>query len=281
MTTTRNRSQGIAVVTGASSGIGRVYADRLAQRGYDLLLIARRADLLESVAADARTAYGVAAETMIADLGSSAELARLATRLESDDRITMLVNNAGTAALASSFAVPYSTVESILRLNVEALTRLSLAVLPRFKERNDGTIINIGSVMGFHVLPISSTYSGSKGHVTLFTLGLQQELAGTDVRVQLVLPSTTATEIWDVTGIPLNTLDPAIVMSAEDCVDASLAGLDMGETVTIPSLEDAGLWKAFEDLSARMFAEARTRRPASRYKFPVRDAASRVEAKAS
>jgi len=176
----------------------------------------------------------------------------------------MLVNNAGTSKSGPSIEVPLAEVDRQLDVNARALTHLSLAMLPGFKERDHGTIINIGSVLLFYALSFATTYSGTKGHVMLFTFGLQQEVAGTNVFVQLVLPATTATEIWDVAGVSLKSLDPATI-TAEDCVDAALAGLDRRETVTLPSVEDPRLWAAFDDARLKLFAASQTGKPASRY----------------
>jgi len=257
--------KGTAVVTGASSGIGKVYADRLAKRGYDLLLIARRGERLEELAQQLRKDQGVSVETLVADLGNSADLKKVADTIAADNRITMLVNNAGTSKFASSTRVPLADVDQQMDVNSKALTHLSLAVLPGFKDRNRGTIINIGSVLSFYVTPNTTAYSGTKGQVMLFTMGLQKELADTKVIVQLVLPATTATELWDVAGVGLKALDPATIMTAEDCVDAALAGLDRGETVTLPSVDDAQLWAAFDNARLKLFAASQTGKPASRY----------------
>jgi len=263
--TSSKSDKGIAVVTGASSGIGKVYADRLAKRGYNLLLVARRGDRLEELAQQLRKDRGVSVETLVADLANPAHLKKVAKTIETDHRITMLVNNAGTSKFAPSTQVQLADVDQQMDVNSKALTHLSLAVLPGFKERNRGTIINIGSVLSFYVTANTTAYSGTKGQVMLFTLGLQQELAGTEVVVQLVLPATTATEIWDVAGVGLKALDPATIMTAEDCVDAALAGLDRGETVTLPSVDDPQLWAAFDDARVKLFAASQTGKPASRY----------------
>jgi short-subunit dehydrogenase len=263
--TSPNRAPGTAIVTGASSGLGKVYADRLAKRGYDLVLIARRGDRLKELAEQLRNDQGVSVETLVADLGNPADVKRVANTIAADSRITMLVNNAGTGKFGPSIKVPLIEVDRQLDVNARALTHLSLAVLPGFKERDRGTIINIGSVLSFYAHPFTTIYSGTKGQVMLFTFGLQQEVAGTNVFVQLVLPATTATEIWDVAGVGIKAVDPATIMTAEDCVDAALAGLDRREAVTLPSVEDPLLWAAFDDARVKLFAASQTGKPASRY----------------
>jgi short-subunit dehydrogenase len=257
--------QGTAIVTGASAGLGKIYADRLARRGYDLVLVARSADKLAELADTLRARHGVQASVFAADLGQPADVERLAALIDSDPAITMLVNNAGVSVLGSTRNADKDKLAQQQAINVDALTRLSLAALPRFLERDRGTLVNISSILGFGFLPGSAFYSAGKGHVANLTRALQDEVRGTAVRVQLVAPAATATDIWDKSGVPLSSLDSAMVMDAEACVAAALAGLDLGEEVTFPSVEDAQLWKNFEEAAARLFAGARSNKPASRY----------------
>ena len=261
---TMTSSKKIAVVTGASAGIGSVYADRLARRGYDLLLVARRGDRLRELAAKLEQAHGIKAETLVADLEKDDDLARLETVLAGNPAIRVLVNNAGIARLSPVAETSVNDSLSQIALNITALTRLTHAVLPAFKERNEGVIINIASVLAVHALPVSSVYSGTKAFVLNFSRGLQQELAGTGVRVQVVLPAVTATDLWDISGVPLATLPQAAVMSAQNLVDAALAGFDQGEPVTWPSMADAGLWERFDTARSALFAATQTGQPAPR-----------------
>jgi short-subunit dehydrogenase len=256
---------GIAVVTGASAGLGKIYADRLAKRKYDLLLVARRRERLDALASELGEKYGVRVQSIVADLGNLPDLKKVSDVIGTDERVTLLVNCAGTSAVTPLVNMTLPDVDRLMDVNMRSLTHLSLAVLPGFLKRNQGTIINIGSVLSFFIFPGSTAYSGTKAQVMLFTLGLQQEVAGTDVRVQLVMPASTATEIWDVAGIGLHALNPATVMTAEDCVDAALAGLDQGEAVTLPSVEDMSLWKKFDVARISLFEASQTGRPASRY----------------
>lgn len=257
--------QGTALVTGASSGLGVVYADRLAARGFDLILVARRVERLGALARSLAEKYGVAVRAMAADLSDADDLRRVADELSSNAAITMLVNNAGVSTLGAVADAPREGIAAMDKVNVAALTQLTYAVLPQFKQRNSGTIINIGSVLSFHILPVSTIYSATKGYVMNFTRGLQQELAGTGITVQLVLPASTATEIWELSGLPLAQLDQATIMRAEDCVDAALAGLDQRELVTLPSVEDQELWERFDAARLALFAGAMRGKPASRY----------------
>jgi short-subunit dehydrogenase len=263
---------GTACITGASAGIGHIYADRLAARGYDLILVARRGDALAVAAAELGSAYGVDVQTIVADLSDKSDLGRVASALAANERLTMLVNNAGTATLGASLSSDDSRIASMLALNMRAVERLSLAVSAPFVARDRGTIVNIGSILGLHALASSTSYSATKAFVNLFTRGLQGELAGT---VQLVLPGATATGLWDISGVPLAALDPKIVMSAEQCVDAALAGLDQNELVTMPSLENAELLRAYEAAQLALFQGAQNGTPATRYHTsPTRSSSS-------
>ena len=258
-------SLGTAVVTGASAGIGKIYADRLAGRGYDLLLVARRGDRLNQLADKLRSDYDVAVRTMATDLASPAALEKVAEAISSDETITMLVNNAGTSTLAPLAATGTGAATAMTDVNITALVQLTLAIIPKFKERGRGTIINIGSVLGFHTLPVSSIYSGTKGYVLNFTRGLQDELAGSGVKVQLVLPAATATDIWEISGVPLSALDQASIMTPENMVDAALAGLDQGETITLPSVEDFKLFEEYDAARMKLLVASQTGKAASRY----------------
>ena len=258
--------RGTAVVTGASSGLGKIYADRLAGRGYDLLLISRRADRLEALAKELEDRDAIRARTLVADLGETVELEKVAQAVGTDPSVTLLVNNAGTNTASPLVSLKTENLQGIINVNVMALARLTAAVLPGFTERDHGTIINIGSVLGFTSYPQMAAYSGAKSFVMNFTRSLQQELAGTKITIQLVTPAATATEIWEVQGYPLSAVNPKLVMTAEDCVDASLQGLALGEATTAPSVDDLNLLARFDAASAALFAGSQlTGKPAARY----------------
>ena len=254
-----------ALVTGASSGIGASYAKRLAARGHDLILVARRADRLEKLANELTSAFGVSVRTVIADLSNDAGMAEVADILASDISIDMLVNNAGVSYLGASMEIAPEAIDTLLAVNITALTRLSRAALGGFVARNRGTIINIGSVLAFKAPPIASAYSGTKAYVLLYTRGLQAELKDTAVRVQAVLPAGVATEIYDGTILPLDQIPAELVMNVDALVDAALAGLDRGEEVTLPSVGDLDLWARFDAAQDALFAASQTGTPAPRY----------------
>ena len=263
MSTTKTK--GIALVTGASSGIGAVYADRLAKRGYDLILVARNQGRLDSLAKRLQAETGRSVETIAADLNDKADLAKIATTLQTNAGITLLVNNAGVGAAAPLLSSDIEKMDEIIRLNVGALTRLTYAAVPGFVARGAGTIINIASTVAISPETLNGVYGGSKAFVLAFSQSLQHELAEKGVRVQAVLPGATATEFWDIAGLPVHNLPTAIVMSADNLVDAALAGLDQGETVTIPSLPDKAEWDAFDAARRTMSGKISSSVPASRY----------------
>ncbi len=257
-------SRKIAVVTGASSGIGAVYAERLAARGYDLVLVARRAERLQSLAASIAKTHGVKVEALVADLGTEAGQSAVEQLLSSNPAVSVLVNNAGIARLAPVSGSPLQDSLAQIALNITALTRLTHAILPGMKARNEGVIINISSVLALNSLSFSSVYSGTKAFVLAFSRGLQEELADTGVKVQVVLPAATATEVWDQSGVPLAALDPESVMLTDDLVDAALAALDKGESVTWPSVADTEVIERFESARVAFFAASQTGKVAPR-----------------
>ena len=259
------RIKGTAVVTGASSGIGAVYADRLAERGYDLVLIARRADKLNQIAERIRSKTGRKVDLFPADLTDELDLARVEVFLKETPGITLLVNNAGLGGALKLLDSDVDQMSSIIALNVTALTRLTYAVVPQVVARRSGTIINMGSIVAINPEALNGVYGGTKAFVLAFSQNLNKELEGTGVKVQVVLPGATATDFWDLSGRPLEQLPSGIIMSSEDLVDAALTGLDRGEFATIPSLQDAGLYATYESARKAMIGKLSNATPALRY----------------
>jgi short-subunit dehydrogenase len=258
-------NKGTALVTGASSGIGAIYADRLARRGYDLILVARSHDKLSQLAKRLSSETGRKVETVAADLNNSDDLRRVETVLRTDDRITLLVNNAGIGAAGPLLSSDVDKMDEMISLNVRVLTRLTYAAVPGFVARAGGTIINMASIVGIAPEILNGVYGGTKAFVLAFSLSLHKELAEKNIRVQAVLPGATATEFWDLAGVPVSNLPSAIVMKADAMVDAALAGFDQGELVTIPSLPDIADWQAYEAARQKMMPNLSRSTPAARY----------------
>lgn len=257
-------SQTTALVTGASSGIGEVYARRLAARGYNLVLVARRGDRLADLARELTDTHGVTVRVLSADLTAEAGIASVEQVLR-DDRIDLLINNAGMGPLADTAAMADDAALATLTLNVTALMRLTRAALPGMRARKSGAIVNIGSVMAFHALPQSSLYSATKAFVLTYSRGVQQEVKDDGVLVQAVLPAGTITDFYETAGVSIANFDASVFMTAEQLVDAALAGLDRKEEVTLPSVHDESLWTAYDAARAKLFAGTQNGSPASRY----------------
>ncbi|GAB6403796.1 SDR family NAD(P)-dependent oxidoreductase [Pseudomonas sp. MHK4] len=260
------QSQGTALVTGASSGIGAVYAQRLAARGFDLLLVARDQERLEAAASALRDAHGVQVEVLKADLTQKDDVLKLEQRLRSDSSISLLLNNAGVAADGLLANADLDQLERMIQLNITAVTRLASAAAASFAKAGRGTIINIASVVALFPERFNATYSASKAYVLSLTQSLNAELDGTGVKVQAVLPGVTRTEIWERSGIDASQIPQEMVMEAGEMVDAALAGLDQGELVTIPSLPNAGDWDAFVAARLVMAPNLSKSKAAARYK---------------
>lgn len=244
--------QGTALITGASSGIGAVYADRLARRGYDLILVARSAEKLRALATRLTDSTGRSVETIAADLTENVGISRVEQVLRTHSGITMLLNNAGVGATAPLLQSDVAKMDAMIALNITAPTRLTYAAAPAFVARGSGTIINISSIAAIAPELLNGVYGGSKAFMLAFSQSLQHELADKGIRVQAVLPGATATAFWDIAGTPVDALPDGIVMSAEVMVDAALVGLDQGETVTIPSLPELADWTTFEAARAAL-----------------------------
>ncbi|GAB7539735.1 SDR family NAD(P)-dependent oxidoreductase [Burkholderia sp. 3C] len=257
----------VVLVTGASTGIGAVYADRFAKRGHDLVLVARNQSRLNDLAARVRAAHGVNVETLNADLTQSADLARVEARLRDDASIGVLVNNAGTTIPGGFVDQTPDAIEKLITLNTTAPARLAAAVAPRFAREGQGAIVNISSVVGFAPELGLSVYGATKAFLSFLSHGLQLELGPKGVYVQAVLPSATRTEIWDHAKTDVNSL--GAVMEVDELVDAALAGYDLRETVTIPTLHDAGQWTQYEGARQAMLPNILQVHAAPRYKQPA------------
>jgi len=259
-------NKGVALITGASSGIGAVYADRLSRRGYDLILVARNETRLKSLSARLASETGRSLKVLPADLGNKADLAKVEAKLRDDASVTLLVNNAGVASVAPLLSADVEKMDDLIGLNITALTRLTYAAAPAFVGRGAGTIINIASTVGISPESLNGVYGASKAYVLALSHSLQHELADKGIRIQAVLPGATATDLWEKAGLPWQKLPAEIVMSTEDMVDAALAGLDQGELVTIPGLQDGDEWTRFEAARRALSQHFGNSAPAPRYR---------------
>lgn len=260
-----NSNKGTALITGASGGIGAIYADRLARRGYDLILVARSQAKLEAVAQRLAAETGRNIKAIAADLNDKDDLGRIETPLHEDPAISMLVNNAGVGAVAPLLESDIDTMQEMIGLNVVSLTRLTYATAPALVRRGGGTIINISSAVAIGPEILNGVYGATKAFVLALSLSLHKELADKNLRIQAVLPGATATKFWDAAGFSIEKLPGELVMDADDLVDAALAGLDDGELVTIPSLPSVADWTAYEAARQRLIPNLSLSVSADRY----------------
>lgn len=252
------------LITGASSGIGTIYAERFARRGHDLVLVARDTARLETLAARLRQDTGVAVDVLPCDITQRADLANVETRLRDDARIGILINNAGMAQSGGFTDQSADSIDQLVTLNTVALTRLAAAIAPRLANAGEGAIVNIGSVVGLAPEFGMSVYGASKAFVLFLSQGLSLELSPKGVYVQAVLPAATRTEIWERAGIDINTLPE--VMDVGELVDAALVGFDRRETVTIPPLHVAARWDTLEASRQGLLSDIRQAQAAERYR---------------
>jgi short-subunit dehydrogenase len=253
----------LAVVTGASAGIGRAFAERLAREAWDLVLVARRRERLEEMATELRQAQARRVDVVAADLTTPAGLRVIEERIAAEPTLELLVNNAGFGTAGAFAELDRETEEHELRLNVVALTRLSHAALTAFRERGHGTVINVSSLAGFQPAPFNATYAATKAFVNSLTQALHEELRGTGVRVQLLCPGFTRTEFQEVAGVNTDDVPAFAWMTPEAVVAASLEGLRRGELVVIPGAGNkvrGAVLRALPSAAARRLGAAVLRR---------------------
>jgi hypothetical protein len=255
----------LAVVTGASSGIGSVFARALAARGYDLALVARREDRLRRLADELGDRFHVKCTLLKADLTREEELHSVEAFLASAANLQLLVNNAGFGSRGRFYEAPIETQDDMHRLHVLATMRLTHAALRNLTARNQGAIINVASVAAFVPRPGSTSYYATKAWINCFTEGLYLELisAGSRVRMQALCPGFTMTEFHDVLGIGRDFISRAWWMPAEQVVEASLQGLEKGKLFVVPGLRYKLLVSLLRMLPRGVLHFALSRGPAS------------------
>lgn len=258
----------IALVTGASTGIGATYADRLARRGYDLVLVARDGARMETLAARLHAETGVAVEIIAADLTADADVAKVEARLAKGD-ITLLVNNAGMSLNGSLLENDAAAYARIIALNITAPTRLAGAAAKAFAAKGAGSIVNVASVLALAPEIFDGIYSGTKAYILNLSQAMAAQLSDKGIYTQAVLPGATRTEIWERSGKDVDALPDDFVMEVGDLVDAALTGFDRREAVTIPPLADESLWIALQQARAAMGPHLSKSQPAPRYRETV------------
>ena len=254
-----------ALITGASTGIGKSYAQRLGRRGYDLVLVARDKARLEALAAELRSG-GAQSEVLVADLTQSADVVQVEKKLENDGALTFFLNNAGIATVEPHLHTKVETIDRLVALNVTAATRLALAAGRAFTARKSGIIVNMASAVALNPERFNGVYSGSKAFLLALSHALTRELNANGVTIQTVLPGIIRTEIWERSGKDVSTLPPERTMDVDELVDAALKGLDLGERITIPSLPDVQDLADAETARLKLGPNLSWKHPAARYK---------------
>jgi uncharacterized protein len=261
-----------ALVTGASSGIGASFAERLAHDGYDLIIVARRRDRLEVLAQSLQASHQVHVEVLVADLSKSDSLRTVEDKIAEDSNLEILVNNAGFGGYIPFVELDPDQAEEQINLQVVAVTRLTRAALPGMLARKHGAIINVSSrlafsgAMGSAQMPKRATYAGTKAYINTFSQLVQSEIEGSGVQVQALCPGLVETEFHSHVGTDTSRLPAGMVMKPEDVVEASLAGLKLGEVICVPALEDASLLTQIQESEKKFFETSRMGILAQRYK---------------
>ena len=261
-----------ALVTGASSGIGAAFAERLAMDGYDLIIVARRADRLKELAQSLMAQHHVSVDVLAADLGNSESLRTVEKRIADNPALDLLVNNAGFGGYMPFVDLDPDKAEELINVKVLAVTRLTRAALPAMVARGGGSIINVSSRLAYSAplgsaqLPKRATYAGANAYINAFSQLLHSELEGTGVRVQALCPGLVATEFHSHVGADTSRFPAGMVMQPVDLVDASLKGLELGEVICVPALEDVSILEQIHDQQRKFFETSRTGGVAARYK---------------
>lgn len=226
----------LAVITGASSGIGAMFARKLAGRGYDLLLVARREDRLQSLAVELGEMYHVSAEAMAADLTADSDCERVAERVQSAGNLSLLVNNAGFGTLGFFNQADVRVQMQMHRLHVLATMRLTHAALANLVPRAEGGVINVSSVAAFGETAGSASYCSTKGWMNHFTATVHEELVvqKSPVKMQALCPGFTLSEFHDTARVDRSPIAPSLWMTADFVVNESLRGFDEGKLFVIP-----------------------------------------------
>jgi short-subunit dehydrogenase len=263
-------AQPIALITGASAGIGASFATELARAGHDLVLVARRRERLEALAARLAAAHQTGVEVVVADLATVEGIEAVAARAR-DLPLDLVVNNAGFGGYRPFVELDPKVAAELVSVHVSAAVQITRAALPGMVARDRGGIINVASLLAYsgsvpsgQLLPFRAVYAGAKAFLVTFTQALAGELAGGKVRVQVCLPGLVKTEFHDVQGIDTSRMPPR--MSPDDLARASLAGLALGEVVCVPALEDPAALARVDEAQRAVLAANRTTIPAARYR---------------
>lgn len=233
MATDRNKKARTALVTGASAGLGEAFARRLARRGHDLILVARRRDRLDALATDLAATHSATVDVIEADLSIDAGVSLVEERLRSDE-IDLLVNNAGFGTIGAFVDLPLDRELEQLDLNVRALMRLTHAALTSMTPRKRGAIINVASTAAFQPIPNNATYSASKAFVLHFSEAVHEEAKKRGVTVTCLCPGPVRTEFQEVAGLEDDRIPAMAWTSVDTVIDTALSAARAGRAIAVP-----------------------------------------------
>jgi uncharacterized protein len=227
----------LAVITGASSGIGKSYAYKFASMGYDLLLTARRESLLKNICNDLESKYKINAQFIVAELSNDDQVARIEYQIKNSDNLEVLINNAGYGLPDNFSDTSIEDNINMVKVHDLATMRLTQAAIPFMVKRRGGAIINVSSVASFLISPKNAMYCASKAFLTTFSESLYLELKKYNIKVQVLCPGFTHTDFHEKIGYDKN--DPVFktFMSSDDVVNTSLKYLKKGKVICLPGLK--------------------------------------------
>ena len=260
-----------ALVTGASSGLGKAFAERLAREQHDLIIVARRGDRLEELAKQLQDEHQVSVEIFVADLSDPTRVAALEQRITETSGLALLINNAGFGGFAPFVEIEARRAEELIAVQVTAVTRLTRAALPGMIRQGGGAIINgssrlaMSGALGSPPMPPRAVYAATKAYINTFSQILASELKPTGVRVQALCPGLTRTEFFESMGLDPMSLPAAEVMEPADVVQASLASLRLGEVICVPALDDPDTLKEIDAGNLKVFEHSNGSTIAKRY----------------
>lgn len=244
----------VALVTGASSGIGKIFTKELAQRGYNLLLVARNGEALESFAQELRQHYGIQVEWMGVDLSQKKEVCSLEKKIQDQSNLSFLVNSAGDSLYQRFQEGKVDDQEAILQVHLLAAIRLAHAAIPKMLERKSGVILNVSSICAFFAAPKSAVYSAAKAGLKQFTESLHLDLEGTGIQVQVLCPGITSTKMPEKLGFDLSHKGiKQWIMSPEDVVRISFRDLKKGKVICIPGCKNQSLTRIPQIIPRSLF----------------------------
>jgi short-subunit dehydrogenase len=223
-----------AVVTGASSGIGKAFAEAFARRGTDVLVIARRSDRLNALAVELQNIFKVSVHVLVADLTDSIDLSAVVNRLQNLERIDFLINCAGFGTYGCFAEIDPRRIRDELLLDLIAPVVLTRAALPAMMAQRGGVIINVSSMAGFLPIPHHATYCAAKAGLTRFTEALSGEMVGTGVRLYALCPGPVPTEFFGISGYKLEDVPKYMLQSVSGCVEATFKAMQRPSVVSIP-----------------------------------------------